>query len=250
MADVCYSAFSCDWGFVMNLCAASTALIGIATLSSCGSNALKSSYPNSLSPAFSTAYNKSAQTHEVTFLQSAAIFPNPERGFYITAINNLDGLGAADVATAYSDGYRLIYSKIDLSSYRTAELPRAYLAKLQQGFAVARAGGVKLIIRPVYNYPKGETEYQSAQDASISQVLHHIDQLAPLFRDNVDVIAFVQAGFVGAWGEWHTSSNGLTTPVNRTRIKNALLAAVPASRFVQFPLSALYPGVGAHLARA
>jgi len=169
-----------------------------------------------------------------TFAESKEAFPNPERGFYRAAPGYLEQLDAAFLDGAYRDGYRLIYARINLEPYRNRPLPPAFLDKLEAGFAAARHAGVKLIVRPVYNYPHGETDYHSAQDAPLPLVLHHIEQLKPVLRSNADVIAFVQAGFVGAWGEWHTSSNGLAETGPRTAIKDALLAALPADRFVQF----------------
>lgn len=47
------------------------------------------------------------------------------------------------------------------------------------------------------------------------------------------MIAVVQAGFIGAWGEWHTSTNGLTEPAARQEILEKLVDAVPVSRAVQ-----------------
>ena len=73
-------------------------------------------------------------------------------------------------------------------------------------FADIREAGVKAIIRFAYNqgpYPDSEP------DASKAQILRHIEQLAPLLQNNADVIAWLEAGFIGAWGEWHTSTNGL-----------------------------------------
>ncbi len=163
-----------------------------------------------------------------------AEFANPERGFYRPLKTDLARLAADDVKDAFADGYRLMYARIDLEPYARTELPAELLDRLDTAFAVARRGGVKLIVRGTYNYPRGETGYQSAQDAPLPRVLGHLAQLKPVWRRNADVIAFVQAGFIGAWGEWHASSNGLTEPVARTRIKDALLDAVPASRFVQF----------------
>lgn len=170
---------------------------------------------------------------QVRFATSPADFPNPERGFY-KAGSNLDRLGIDEAATSYADGYRLLYARINLADYRTADLPAEYLTRLEAGFSAARQAGVKLIVRATYNYPQGETEYHDAKDASLAQVKTHLIQLKPLLERNSDVIAFVQAGFIGAWGEWHTSSNGLTSPDNRSRIRDALLDAVPATRFIQF----------------
>lgn len=174
------------------------------------------------------------ETSRVSFTESGALLPNPERGFYRAAPRELDALDPAFLAAAYREGYRLIYTRMDLGPYRAGPLPAAYLEKLEAGFAATRRAGVKLIVRAAYNYPSGETEYRDAKDAALPVVLNHIAQLKPVLEANSDVIAFVQAGFVGAWGEWHTSSNALTAPAARTAIKEALLAAVPADRFVQF----------------
>ncbi len=169
-----------------------------------------------------------------TFTGSEVPFPNPERGFYRAGQGSLDRFDPAFLADAFQDGYRLIYARIDLSPYRDRALPPAFLDRLGAGFAAARVAGVKLIVRAVYNYPHGETDYRGAQDAPLPIVLRHIAQLGPVLRANEDAIAFVQAGFVGAWGEWHSSSNRLAEPAARTKIKDALLRAVPADRFVQF----------------
>jgi len=42
---------------------------------------------------------------------------------------------------------------------------------------------------------------------TLEWILRHVDQLAPVIRDNADVIYVMQAGFVGAWGEWHSATH-------------------------------------------
>lgn len=170
-----------------------------------------------------------------TFNSTNAELPNPERGFYRPLKTDLARLDPADVRDAFAEGYRLMYARIDLAPYRdTDALPPRLLRRLDRAFADARAAGMKLIVRATYNYPQGETGYQSAQDAPLPRVLSHIAQLKPVWQRNGDVIAFVQAGFIGAWGEWHASSNGLAEAAPRTAIKDALLDAVPADRAIQF----------------
>ncbi len=168
-----------------------------------------------------------------TFTTSDADFPNPERGFYRWTWSNLDTFSRADADDAYKNGYRLLFSKLDLSAYRGSDLAPALLAQIETALAQARAGGVKLVLRAVYNYPESEVDYQNAKDAPLSRVLAHIEQLKPVLQRNGDVIAFLQAGFIGAWGEWHTSSNNLTAAASRNQIRDALLAALPAGRFIQ-----------------
>jgi hypothetical protein len=43
----------------------------------------------------------------------------------------------------------------------------------------------------------------------------------------------MQAGFIGAWGEWHSSTNGLDNTEDRNDIIDALLNALPSHRQVQ-----------------
>lgn len=168
-----------------------------------------------------------------TFTATDAELPNPERGFYRWTWANLDTFTRADADDAYKAGYRLLFSKLDLSAYRGSDLTPALLAQVETAFDHARAAGVKLVIRVVYNYPESEVDYQNAKDAPLSRVLAHITQFKPVLQRNADVIAFMQAGFIGAWGEWHTSSNNLTAAASRNQIRDALLAALPASRFIQ-----------------
>src|SRR5207249_176353 len=53
---------------------------------------------------------------------------------------------------------------------------------------------------------------------------------APVLRANADVIAVMDAGFIGAWGEWHSSTHGLDNVRDRNDILAAVLAALPPSR--------------------
>jgi len=68
--------------------------------------------------------------------------------------------------------------------------------------------------------------------------LAHIEQLKPILLANGDVIAVVQAGFIGTWGEWAFTSNfgyppNATDYINRKDVLMALLNALPAGKMVQ-----------------
>jgi hypothetical protein len=126
-------------------------------------------------------------------------------------------------------GNTLVHLNIFLNDYRESDLPEELLNGLQTNFDDIREAGVKAIIRFAYNegpYPDSEP------DASKARILRHIEQLTPLLQNNADVIAWVEAGFIGAWGEWHTSTNGLDNLPDKQEILNAILAAIP-NRFVQ-----------------
>lgn len=159
---------------------------------------------------------------------------NPERGFYRWAWTDLNQFDKNDGADAYKNGIRILYAMVRLDAYKNSALPASLLSELRTGFSNARQSGVKIIPRFIYNYPANETEYRDVTDAPLSSVLAHIAQLKPVLQENSDVIAYLQAGFIGAWGEWHTSSNDLANSTNRTAIRDALLDAMPKDQFVQF----------------
>jgi hypothetical protein len=134
--------------------------------------------------------------------------------------------------------------------FRARELDGAMLAQLQTAFDRVRAAGFKVVLRFSYSNP---TQFPAVidDDATEERIRGHIGQLAPVLARNADVIALVEAGFVGAWGEWHNSTSCLTADLGdqpaiaercrpqaggaaaaRRRILDALLAAVPAARAI------------------
>jgi glucose/arabinose dehydrogenase len=155
-------------------------------------------------------------------------FLNPERGFH----GNADILDETDLSWIRSQGHTLARAYIRLDDYRDQPLSDTFLVQLRNSLANARSAGIKLVLRFSYNFGIAEA------DASLSRVEQHIQQLRPILADYQDVIVVLQAGFIGAWGEWHSSTHGLDTPANKARVLAALLAALPDSRMVQLR----YPG--------
>jgi Domain of unknown function (DUF4832)/Domain of unknown function (DUF4874) len=147
---------------------------------------------------------------------------NPERGSYV----GMNLLSTSEAAIVRAGGHSLAMATVRLDNYRDRPLDGELLVQLAGGFSAARANGIKVILRFTYN-----AAYQA--DASKAQILQHIAQLAPLLQANSDVIAVLQAGFIGAWGEWHHSTNGLDNNADRADILNALLKVLPANRSVQ-----------------
>lgn len=161
------------------------------------------------------------------FQASSADILNPERGFY-TTVDLPTTTNLANIRTLRNN--TLIRSYVRLDDYRASDLPQAFLDALDRSFDSLRKAGVKTVLRFSYNfgpYPDSEP------DASLPQVLRHIAQVKPLLQRNADVIVWMEAGFIGAWGEWHTSTNGLDTIENKRIILNALLDALPRSRTIQ-----------------
>lgn len=169
--------------------------------------------------------------HHLTYRPEAGDIRNPERGFF----HEVDFYGEIPSFQAMGDTNSLVRLIVRLDAYRYGEVAAFFLAALNTTFQQAREAGVKLIVRFAYNegpYPNPEP------DAPLASVLGHIEQLAPVLEANKFVIAWFEAGFIGAWGEWHSSTFGLDTPENKLLIRDALLLNFPQDRFVLFR----YPG--------
>lgn len=135
------------------------------------------------------------------------------------------------------DGRGLAFFHEDLDEYcNTATLPSSYLDALTAKLERARDMGQRVILRFRYarepNNPCGRVDAQN-----IEIVEGHIAQLGPVIAANIDVIAYVEAGFLGQWGEWNDVDAPAGTALadseeNRGRVVDALLAAVPSSRMI------------------
>lgn len=164
------------------------------------------------------------------FTASSEDFLNPERGFYVSV---KDGEMTVTSLTGFVNEWRtrLFLYVVNLSSYRSVALPQSFLDTLNSRFDQGRAAGIKFIVQFAYNFDS------SGVDAPINIVLQHISQLKPVLEKNADVIPFMKAGFIGAYGEWWGSTNNLESPANRTAIKDALMANTPATTIVHFTAS-------------
>jgi hypothetical protein len=171
----------------------------------------------------------------ITFTASDAVIMNPERGFYATA-NLATGRNFANVRQSQKT---LLYGAVHLEDYlgtnHEQDLPEDVLDDTDAGFAAARAAGVKVILRFAYDDGEGYENGMGANDAPKDWMLRHIEQLAPIVEKNEDVLFVYQAGFIGAWAEWHTSQNFRDGPADadiRKEIVEAMLAGSPESRTV------------------
>ncbi len=185
-----------------------------------------------------------------------SIIANPERGFYD---HGIDCDKDQDTSTPTKDpfkvetlrgyllekdnGVSLVMCLFYLREYRTTDIHPDTLTFFNLQAARVREAGLKMIVRFAYNDPnRCEPICQEyGDDALPAQVLKHIDQLKPVLQQNSDVIAVVQSGFVGAWGEGDDSKyfgevkpeNVLANPQARKDVVNRLLTAVPGNRMVQ-----------------
>lgn len=200
----------------------------------------------------------------ITYHESSDDIVNPERGFYRP--HNIFASNYIPLSESTLAGYRnrqkvekalyavsssLIYVEYVLDTFTRTPISDTFLKKLNADCATARKAGVKLIIRFCYvNKTHGGSCPGGAfcppyGDAPKSIVLKHISQLKPYLRQNADIIACMQFGFIGVWGEnYYTdffgnasdSAQGRLLDTNwrdRIEVLKALLNALPKSRMIQ-----------------
>lgn len=184
---------------------------------------------------------------DITFQPSSEDIANPERGFMKQSSIYVDQpLDPTKVrALASTDTLVWIYFRLDnyrdprdgygqtVANYQGRAIDALGLATVRAAFATAREKGLKLVIRFIYNPGPGSSSnpLQVNPDVPVDLALQHIEQLRPIIAENTDVIAAMQAGFVGHWGEWH-SSKYLGDTATRKRIVDALLTALPKDRML------------------
>ncbi|HEY4334870.1 MAG TPA: DUF4832 domain-containing protein [Puia sp.] len=212
------------------------------------------------------ATNVAAQSTNINYKEDTTDFPNPERGFYIpigTSASHFKPLNAAALIPLFHTEHRqgkahytihstLLMREYTLDTFTSKPLSQAFLDALDRDLHTIREAGIKTILRFAYidrtktgDCPDVYHICPPYGDAPKAIVLQHIAQLKPLLQNNADVIAVLQEGFIGVWGEnFYTDyfgdpgKNGpgriMDSSWNdRNDVLNALLDALPADRMIQ-----------------
>lgn len=196
---------------------------------------------SSLVAVFSTGSRAAtaSATQTITYQGSTQNFPNPERGFSSERIlyyngntsgqngwSGQGGLTLSDLQSVKQKGNDIVWVYYVLQNFASTvtpfetsctqpyaqdddePLPQDFMTGLNSDLSKVRQAGLKIVLRFTYNFGP----YMPVPpDAPLCRILGHIDQIAPVLQQNTDIIDFIEAGFVGEWGEWHDSTNGLFT---------------------------------------
>lgn len=162
----------------------------------------------------------------VNYLPDTDLFPNPERGFY-KQLNNTVALSEKTLRNYRNENMSLILRIYYLKEFRNAPIGDELLAQMNRDMDVLRRAGVKAILR--FSYAEAIDE----PDAPLEVILQHLEQVKPVLQQNKDVIAVLQAGFIGAWGEWYYTTNNLNNDRARKAVLDKILEVLPEGRCVQ-----------------
>lgn len=149
---------------------------------------------------------------------------NPERGFYRPC-----GISfTPEENKAKNPTNKLVHLRADIADFSGAvngiadePLTDDMLKCLDETLKNIKANGGSTIIRFCYdkNY-----NGKSNQEPSMEMMIKHIEQLGPVLNENKDVIAALEVGMFGPWGEMHSST--CCTNANVSKIVNTWLNAL------------------------
>lgn len=130
-----------------------------------------------------------------------------------------------------SDSVALVQTYFYLHGYIGRLLPPEAFATMDIYFNKLRQLGKKAVLRFAY-----ETEPMgtSSSGPTMEEMFHHMTQLKPYLEKNKDVIQALQAGFIGAWGEWHGSKHHIeNSDANKRTVLENICRMTPQNRVVQ-----------------
>ncbi|MGL5262805.1 MAG: DUF4874 domain-containing protein, partial [Bacteroides sp.] len=117
-----------------------------------------------------------------------------------------------------NDAISLSQAYLYLTPWIEEELPSKVLENIQAYFDEYKKKGHKMILRFVYK------SSDIAPFVTAAGINRHMQQLKPLIDKNKGLIATMQAGFIGQWGEWHSFDTSIS---NKNAVINGLLDIYP-----------------------
>lgn len=169
---------------------------------------------------------------DLTYEYLEGNFTNPERGSYSGRyFSFVDGklpelFSVEDLAKPRDNGCSLIHLSVYLCDFLEKPISNEALSLIDKQFENLRQSGCKAILRFAYLW---SDQPQNKTNPTLDLILTHIEQLKPLLQKNEDVIYLLQAGFLGAYGEWHSIAHNIDNE-GKKQIVLALLDALPVGR--------------------
>lgn len=170
----------------------------------------------------------------ISYTDALVTLENPERGIFIqqdvvlsnpyTSADLTSALtGASNVKTQLATStITLVRLVVYLDNYRSENISNDWLNALDTIMDSYRQDGYKVIVRFAYF-----RDDSSSDPDNFSQILAHMDQLEDFFNTNQDVIHAVELGFIGKWGESHSSN--YATSEYRNQVLEKALDIIPSA---------------------
>jgi hypothetical protein len=167
--------------------------------------------------------------------------PNPHRGLRLQLAFDADVVTPADVLAAvayeearYGAGTKVAQLHLHLDDYIGTGIPTDAIQRMQAVFDTLKALGYTVVLGLVYDHSQAEAQ---VHDYGLADIRLHLASLKPLLARNRGLIAALEAGFLGAWGEWGPN---VTNIQQQPGLVDDLIAAI-ADAAPGVPIMMRYP---------
>ena len=137
------------------------------------------------------------------YLETKELLFNPDRGFY-------HQIGGRNVEPSPSQLYKSTLSVFrvyyGLNKFENSPISERSLKNLEKMLIKAAEIGVTII--PSFYYTWGYEKGNPFKSPKEEIILNHINQISPILNKHKNAISFLEVGFIGAWGEWHSDQYG------------------------------------------
>lgn len=164
---------------------------------------------------------------DISYTETLESFDNPERGFYQYFYYNFKEENN-DLINTNSLKDNLLHLRLGLKDFSKQgnglmdkEISQDALDNFANILKTIKSNGGSAIIRFSYDNFLGDKN----MEPSLSMILKHVEQLSKVITKYQDVIAYVELGFFGPWGEMHSST--LCTEKNISIILDKMLDSTP-----------------------
>lgn len=160
------------------------------------------------------------------FAEGDSVHLNPARGFYFPVKSHRP----QRLSQVRENGCSLVFVMFDIGDFNGSDLSKQKIEELDTIFQEAKNRGLKVIFRASYGF-ENASAYNDPED--IAQIIRHIGQIKPILQKYGDILYVIQAGFLGAYGEWHSSNFGDPPAVDaQAAVLHALLDGLPENVLV------------------
>ena len=180
----------------------------------------------------------------LNYAESTENIVNPERGFYQALGRSIPAEGreawwSEETFAAYTRSFGIIHLRLGLESFSSAAggkdspVSEDALAALSATLDALRQAGGTAIVRFSYNYEGKTVDGRYVDWEPAPELIEtHIAQLGGVLARNTDVVAAVETGMLGPWGEQHSTALATSGEEIFYRIVEAWLRAIPSNRTV------------------
>lgn len=152
-------------------------------------------------------------TWNYSYEESTEFVNNPYQGVYVQ-VNLGDPEDISEKLEFYSD-HTVVLLAFNLKDYiDESVIPEEKIEDLRSALEIIQERKLSAIFRGVYDL------HGDYEDPAFEVMLGHIHQIGVVLNEYKDCIAGVQAGMIGAYGEWH-SSDYMEDPSYYTQVISA-----------------------------